>query len=362
MLRVQTVHADAKRDRRTKAIDIADFGAKGDGKTDSRAAIQRAFDHASARGLDVFIPAGTFIHSGTLAADGIKIFGAGEASILRASTYGQEALFLKGNSVALTDLRLVGVGGPRLTTDASQKIVVQGSRNFTIERVRIERTTTGGMKINGASRGRIADNVVEDTHADSIHMTRGSHDILVERNRISRSGDDAIAVVSYGGATGTLTRGIVIRNNEVYDNTGGRGIAVVGGGDVVIENNLVHGSSSPRGGAGIYLAAESSYNTQSVHNVRVTGNRLIDVGGLNSGHGAIHVYNSQGSAGLVNDGIVIAGNEIINPRKAGIAITGSGEQHIAAYDNTLVGGQHGLIVNACERATTSTTKPVDARR
>src|SRR5687768_16398002 len=88
-----------ERKRRPKALTILDFGAKGDGKTDSRAAIQKAFDHAKANGLDVFIPAGTFLHSGTLTANGIRVFGGGDDSILKASTYGQEALYLKGAGV-----------------------------------------------------------------------------------------------------------------------------------------------------------------------------------------------------------------------------------------------------------------------
>jgi hypothetical protein len=342
-------------------ISITEFGAKGDGVTDSRAGIQKAFDYAKAHGVDVFIPAGTFLHSGTLTADGIRVFGAGDNSILKATNYGQEALYLKGNNVALTDLHMIGVGGSRLSSDASQKLVVQGSQNFAIERVHIEHTSTGAMKFNGAAYGRIVDNLIENTHADSIHMTRASHDILVERNRIYHSGDDGIAVVTYGGPTAPMGHSIIIRDNEVRDNTGGRGISVLGGRDVLIEHNLVDGASD-RGGAGIYIAAEYQYNTQSVHNVRVTGNTLIDVGGLNSGHGAITLYNSQGGVGIVNDGITIAANDIINPRNAGIAVIGTGEQHIVVYDNSLSGGNHGLLVNRGANATVSTMRPIDAQR
>jgi polygalacturonase len=335
-------------------ISITDFGAKGDGVTDSRAAIQKAFDHAKAKGLDVFIPEGTFIHSGTLTADGIRVFGAGDNSILKASTYGQEALYLKGTGVALSDLHLIGVGGKRLQADPSQKVVVQGAQDFTIERVHIEKTSTGGIKVNTSAGGYIADNLIENTHADSIHMTNASHDILVERNRVLYSGDDGIAVVSYGGATGSPNHSITIRDNEVMYNTWGRGISVLGGRDVLIEHNNVVGGTNDR--AGIYIAAESQYNTQSVHNVRVTGNTITDAGGMSTGHGAITLYNSQNGAFVVN-GVTVTGNDIVNPRKAGIAIIGSGTQQLAIYDNNLSGGKYGLIVNNAYGARVSTTRP-----
>jgi Ca2+-binding RTX toxin-like protein len=335
-------------------ISITEFGAKGDGATDSRAAIQKAFDHAKANGLDVFIPAGTFLHSGTLTADGIRVFGAGDTSILKASTYGQEALYLKGTGVALSDLHLIGVGGKRLSADPSQKVVVEGAQDFTIERVHIEGTSTGGIKVNSSANGYIADNLVENTHADSIHMTRASHHILVERNTIRYSGDDGIAVVTYGGATGNPAHDIIIRDNDVRYNTWGRGISVLGGNDVLIEHNNVVGGTNDR--AGIYIAAESAYNTQSVHNVRVTGNTITDAGGKTTGHGAITLYNSQPGAFVV-DGVTVTGNDIINPRKAGIAVIGSGTQKLAIYDNYLSGGTNGLLVNVDPKASVSTTKP-----
>jgi Pectate lyase superfamily protein len=326
--------------------NVCDFGAKGDGVTDSRAAIQKAFDYAKANGLDVFIPAGTFVHSGTLSADGIRVFGTGDASILKASTYGQEALFLRGDGVALTDLHLIGVGGTRLTSDNSQKVVVQGATNFAIERVHIEKTSTGGMKINGGAYGHIADNLVENTHADSIHMTSASHDILVERNRVLYSGDDGIAVVTYGGGTAPMNHDITIRDNEVLYNTWGRGISVLGGSNVLIEHNTVAGGTNDR--AGIYIAAEYQYNTQAVHNVRVTGNTITDAGGTTTGHGAITLYNSQ--SGLPIDGVTITANDIIDPRKSGIAVMGSGTQRLTIYGNRLVGGAHGLLRNDTNNA------------
>lgn len=331
------------------AISITDFGAVGDGRTDNQAALQKAFDQARASGQDIYVPEGVFAHSGTLSIDGIDVSGAGEGSVLKATQYGQEALYLHGDGVSLHDVGIEGVNGARLGTDESAQVVVQDATNFAIENVHIDGSSSAGIKVNNSAFGHIADNSVENTKADSIHMVLGSHDIVVEQNHIQGSGDDGISVVSYQG--GGTVHGITIRENEVLDSTGGRGLSVVGGSDVLIEHNNVTNSA---GHAGVYIAAEREWNTEAVHDVTVSGNTITNGGGVGSGHGAITVYNSQ--PGLVNDGIIVANNDIIDPQKMGILVVGEGEQHLAAYDNTVTGSSYEPLVNLNPGASISTTR------
>jgi len=330
-------------------VSITDFGAVGDGRTDNQAAIQRAFDYAAANKVGVYIPNGVFLHSGALTANGITISGAGEGAVLKATTYGTEAIVLQGDGVALSDVHLIGVGAGRHQNITSCPVLVQGATHFSVENVHLENTSGAGIFVQNSSYGHIADNLVQNTKADSIHMTAGSHDIVVERNRIEHSGDDGIAVVSYGGQT--PTNHITIRDNDVLYNDWGRGISTVGGTDVVIEHNNIVGGTADR--AGIYISAESEWNTQAVHNIRVTGNTLTDAGGARSHHGAITLYNSR--PGLINDGIVVANNNIINPRRDGILVTGSGEQRITQYDNRLSAqSDRQLLTNVAPNAYIST--------
>jgi polygalacturonase len=314
-------------------VSITDFGAKGDGVTDNRVAIQNAFDYAKANGVSVYIPAGTFAHSGMLTANGIAVFGAGDGSVLKATQYGQEALVLTGSGVALSDVHMTGVGGTRLSTDASVQVLVRDASNFAVSNVHIDKSSSAGIMVIRSSAGHIADNWIEHTNADSIHMVQGSHDILVENNLIQYSGDDGISAVSYRQYAQVYN--ITIRDNDIQHNTWGRGIADLGSRDVVIEHNNIVGGTSNR--AGIYIASEAEWNTYAVHNARVTGNTLTDAGGrlTRTNHGAITVYNSQGATGLVSDGIIITNNDIINPRASGIEAFGNGQQYISAYDNRL---------------------------
>src|SRR5689334_11163629 len=139
-------------------VSIADFGAVGDGKTDNQAAIQRAFDYAKTNGVSVLIPAGTFLHSGTLTADSIKVYGAGETSILKATQYSREAIWLQGTGTSLDSVHLIGVGGAR-TADYNASGVVVTAQNFSITNVHIDNPSNVGIEMDRAGYGRIAGNL-----------------------------------------------------------------------------------------------------------------------------------------------------------------------------------------------------------
>jgi hypothetical protein len=339
-------------------LDITTFGAVGNGTTDCRAAINNCFASAAAGGHDVFIPNGTFKHNGTLTFNGSgRIFGNGDTSILKAGTSGQEALFLTANGVRIENLMLIGFGSPRMSADETQKLVLQTVDNFVITGVHIKDTTTGGMKMNGCSNGHIHHNTVENTHADSIHMTisgsLASHDIVVEDNTVRFSGDDGVAVVTYGGPSHVKCSNITIRNNDIRFNTNGRGIGILGGQNILIYDNVVHGGTSDK--AGIYIAAEGNiYDTSGVDTVCAALNELTDCGSSGStGHGSFVVYNSQPGARV--DNVRIASNTIINSRKFGIAVIGGHPGTLNYYNNTHTGSAFALFASINSSIVASTT-------
>jgi polygalacturonase len=332
------------------AHNILDFGAVGDGRTDNRRALQRAFSHARANGGRVYIPAGMFVRSGLLSINGIKVSGAGESAILKATQYGEEAIILRGDGVTFSNVRIEGFNGARLATDESVQVLVQSARDFAIENVHIVGSSSAGIKVNNSGYGYIANNLVENTRADSIHIVHSSHAILVERNRVLHSGDDGISVVSYRG--GGIVRDVTIRDNKVLYNEWGRGISVLGGSDVLISRNHVDGGAADR--AGIYIAAENEWDTEGVRNIRVVANTLVDGGGRFANHGAITIYNSQAAAGLAIDCVTITDNDIISPRRVGILVSGSGDINVAAYGNRVAGPNLGDLVNMGTNSTVIT--------
>ncbi|HLO79126.1 MAG TPA: right-handed parallel beta-helix repeat-containing protein [Magnetospirillum sp.] len=331
------------------SVSITSFGAVADGTTDNHDAIQAALDYAQAHGQSVLIPRGTFAYSGTLTANGITVAGTGDGSVLKALDPNQESLILTGTGGALHDFQMQGNNSAgRLTTFESGMIWVHDATGYTIRDVHINGSASVGIVSEHSSSGSVLNNTIENTLADSIHNVNGSHHVTIQGNRIMRSGDDGISVVSYGDLP--IVHDILIQGNTVLDNVWGRGLTVVGGRAVTIASNHVEGGSA--GAAGIYVAAESEYGTLGVSDVTVRDNTLIDAGGVFSGHGAITVYNSQAGSAVIT-GVILDHNQIVAPRADGVLFVGGGRIQTSVTANTVYGIGHTLIqIAAADTAVT----------
>jgi hypothetical protein len=199
-----------------------------------------------------------------------------------------------------------------------------------------------GIYAHGATRYQIVDNVVERTQADGIHNTFGSTDGLVAGNVVRATGDDCVAVVSYV-RDGALTARTTIRDNECYEGAA-RGIAVVGGEDVVITGNHVEATRA----AGIYFAGEPSFDTYGVDRVQVVGNEVV---GANTDpdlfHGAIFAWARPGTAqaGLATvdlqvEDVLIDGNTIRDTASGhpAFVITNGHVRRFVVRNTTITGG------------------------
>ena len=160
-------------------------------------------------------------------------------------------------------------------------------------------------------------------------MTDGANFITVENNTISNGGDDGIAVVSYQ-SDGKLCHDITARNNIVLNNKWGRNMSVVGGSNVLYENNYLEGNPQ---WACMYMAQESSYATYADTNITFQYNTLKNCG-TNYGHGAILLY-SDGAG--YNDTIKIIRNDIIQSGQIGIKIYSDFNRNILLDSNRVTG-------------------------
>ncbi len=250
-------------------VSILEHGAvSGDG-LDDLPAITAAVAEARSRGVGVHVPAGHFHHDGLIELNGVVLRGEGERSQLTALSKALQAVALSGSGAGVEDVRLTTVPTTvRSSTDASARVFVRpGTDGYHVTGTRIEGATSAGIIAFG-NRGLIEGNHISGTLADGIHLTRGSSDIDVRRNVVRDTGDDQIAVVSYE-KFGVWASDIRIVDNDV---SGGhaRGITVSGGDDVLVERNRI----ARTGGAGIFVASEGSYQTYPVRRLRVVGNHV----------------------------------------------------------------------------------------
>ncbi len=293
----------------TSVRDVTSFGAVGDGSTDDTAAIQRAIDSMDA-GSAVRFPAGmTFCHDDVLVVRtaGTQLLGPGT---LRATREHRSALQIRAADVTVDGLVLsIEKTSQRWSTPAQHKLMLAAYDGIVVKNVRVEGSAAAGVFCLGTSNFVLQGLQVSDTRADGIHMTDGCHDGLVEAPVVTRSGDDAVAVVSYLDDAKRCEK-ITILSPRVRTTTGGRGLSVVGGHNVIYRDIDVADSFA----AAVYVACEGGPSvTYPSEGVRVIGGTIT---GANTDsaidHGAVLVYSGR-SGGAVRD-VIVSGLTISDTR------------------------------------------------
>lgn len=335
-------------------LNITTYGAVGNNSTDCTAAIQSCFNAAKAGGHSVLIPSGSFRYSNVIKMDSIKVTGTGDASKLIATGTDKTAIWLAGNGPELSNIFMTALnavqatygpctesGGNRLSNRDSTLILIDGATNFRVTRVHINKSMRTGIFVYSSSTahqsfGYIGYNTVENTNADSIHLTSNAqtHDILVEWNRVVNSGDDGTAFVSYNRTTtGTPVWNCTSQYNTVLFNKHGRGITAIGSKNCKIQFNHIEGGIGEK--AGIMLAQEAgNYGTYPNTGMLCKGNTIKFAGGQCSGHGAIHQYDAF-SSGPQHENVTIENNQVFKAKKNGLVINGSrGGNNITVRNNT----------------------------
>lgn len=327
-----------------QGLNPMQFGARCDGATDDAAAITAAIASAKAKGLPVLLPAATCAYGAVLTLEGVAMVGRGDASMLWALDPSREAIFLRGSGAQVRNLKLAGVKPTKRAAPwEGARIVAFGASNFVVDNVTIDgATATGIQTARGASEGVISNNRISNTLADGIHITGQASYITIVGNVIDGTGDDGIAVVSYQRDNGP-THHITAAHNTVSNNRGGRGMSVVGGSDVLYENNRISNSGRY---ACLYLAQEDAWKTLPISNVIARNNTLSNCGSAATGHAAVMLFSNSAT----NAGVQILRNDITQSGQRGIRAFGQNAD-VTIDGNRVSGSEQALQLPADMRAT-----------
>jgi parallel beta-helix repeat protein len=312
------------------AADVRAFGAKCDGTADDTAALQRALDTA----LDVFLPPGPgCLTSATLHLDrsGVRLTGAGPASVLRAAAATYDVLELGGGArgVELADFRVLGAA----TGDTTRQFAVFTRAPGVPAEVRIHglaiageasRGVNSGIKIDTGGRDWLIQGCsfehllgVTDGTGYGVLMGQATGNIVSGNSFLGSRGQGRHAVYISAGATANL-----LASNEV-DNFAEAAFPVntyewqppsqfnhIAGN--VIRNTP---TSSTTGSAAIELYGRTSHNS-------VVGNLIVSP----SVHGIIL---EDGGRGGTNEGNSVRDNKVYQAGQAGIFLEGAKDADIS---------------------------------
>jgi hypothetical protein len=312
--------------------NITSFGAS-TSASDNSAAIQNACAAAgppqsggpAAQTSGIYIPAGTFNHTAQLTLN-CNVYGQGPSSELYCPSP-----TTNGTNCQVT----ANSGSPNWSNFSTQmNSTTRDATNFNIHlygageggSVTNARMDTlflvggngGGFFNDGTTGNILTNNGVFNTKADCNYETDGATNTVIDHTYVRNCGDDGISNDSYSGETGGEVNGSLDQWNNIQSEPSARGIVVVGGENITIQDNLVQNTAVS---SSIYLADETGDGGFSpVTNVVAKYNDLTNASADSDGNPYILMFAAQGSV----SNALILGNIISGTGQTGIGTYSQG--------------------------------------
>ena len=292
---------------------MLDFGADPTGQVESSNAFDAAIASAKAAGKKVFIPAGTYQVNRHIVVDDVTIEGAGNWwTIIRGRQvtlpsplpdgsvhtgvgfYGKYVEDGGSHDVHLSNFAIEGDVRDRVDTD--QVNGVGGAlSDSTIDGLYIHHTKVGLWFDGPMDNLAVSNTIVADVIGDGINFRRGVTNSKVVNSFFRNTGDDAMAMWSHNVGSGENANN-VFDHNTVQSPTLANGIAIYGGRDNTVSNNIV--ADPVREGSGLH-AGQRFNSTPFAGYLKFTNNTTVRAGSRelnwNIGLGAIWLYTLEGS-------------------------------------------------------------------
>ncbi|GAA2522308.1 glycosyl hydrolase family 28-related protein [Winogradskya humida] len=251
------------------ALDVvADFGADPTGSVDATAKFQAAVDAGRTQGRAVFVPRGNFLLFGHVTVDKVTVQGAGPwYSVLGGRDPGDRSraagLFGRyagaggapSTDVTIRDLAIIGDITER--DDSAPTNAIGGSlTDSVVDNVWLQHTKVGLWLDGVTTNFTLRNSRILDQTADGVNFHRGITGSTVENTFVRNTGDDGLAMWSQTN----VDAGNTFRDNTVVAPMLANAIAVYGGTDITVTDNVV---------------ADTIVSGGGVH----VGNRFDDVSG-----------------------------------------------------------------------------------
>ena len=289
--------------------------ARSDTPGDDTATLQAMFNNVQP-GATLTLDRRVYPHGGVVTITVPNVHIEGNGATLAATNDLTSAVGIRANGVSVSNLNLTApIGGKRYSGLEQHKLYVFHADGVRLNDITVTGSAGVGVFLDGASNFVLNRVTVRDSRADGIHMTRGSNNGQVNNPLTERTGDDGVAVVSYGpkfvGVNEPPCRNITIESPVVNATTFAHGLTVRGGENITYRNVHVSGTS----GAGVFIDTEAAPTfLQSVNGVTVEGGTVTaantTAGGPGGAMGALEAYGENPDA--VTSNVTFSDLTIVN--------------------------------------------------
>lgn len=241
-----------------KSLSVRLFGADPTGRYDAAPAIERTIAAAKRLGWSVFIPPGTYQVNRHIVVDKVTVRGAGNWwTIIKGKVlplaqpapdlsvhsapgfYGKYAADGGSTKVHLSDFAIESDVRERIDTDQVNGIGGAIGGGSTIQNLYLHHTKVG-IWLDGPMDGLlIRNNVITDAIADGMNLHLGVSNVRATNNFVRNSGDDGLAMWSEANPDGLVNHNNVYDHNTVQTPVLANNIAIYGGRDNAVTDNLV---------------------------------------------------------------------------------------------------------------------------
>ncbi|MFC8079943.1 glycosyl hydrolase family 28-related protein [Streptomyces sp. NPDC057307] len=258
------------------AVSVVDKGADPSGQGDSTQAFREAV--AAAKGGVVWIPPGEFKLTQSLSGvDDVELRGAGNwHSVVRSSRFIDQSGAPTGN-VGLHDFAVIGEVTERV--DSNPDNFVNGSLgpNSTVSGMWLQHLKVGLWLTGNNDNLVVEKNRILDMTADGLNLNGTANGVQVRENFLRNTGDDSLAMWSLNTTNSSST----FANNTISQPNLANGIAIYGGRDITVKDNLVLDTNAL--GSGIAISNQKFMDPffPLAGTITVSGNTLVRTGAMN---------------------------------------------------------------------------------
>ncbi|MFK0171929.1 discoidin domain-containing protein [Streptomyces sp. NPDC090306] len=261
------------------AVSVTDKGADATGQGDSTQAFRDAI--AAAQGGTVWIPPGDYRLTSSLSGvQNVTLQGAGSwYSVVHSSSFVNQSS--SSGSVRLKDFAVIGEVTER--NDSSPDNFVNGSLgpNSSVSGMWIQHLKVGLWLTGNNDNLVVENNRILDTTADGLNLNGNAHGVIVRNNFLRNQGDDSLAMWSLNSPDTNST----FANNTISQPNLANGIAIYGGTNIAVRNNLVSDTNAL--GSGIAISNQKFLDPFSPLSgtITVDGNTVVRAGAINPNWG-----------------------------------------------------------------------------